>query len=125
MKIGCVSEKNGLGIHTIRYYEKQGLLRKPEKDNSGHRAYDAKDVDILNWIVCMKNSGMSLSRIKAYTKAFYDDDHAVCVAYLEDHLKHLPVAAWQSTRSGYLKRNQGIRSTTRNDNNESCHRQYR
>lgn len=89
MKIGTVSTATGLGIHTIRYYAKQGLLRKPDKDNSGHRAYSEKDIDILNWIVCMKNSGMSLSRIKAYTKAFYDDDHDVCITYLEEHLKQL------------------------------------
>jgi len=89
MKIGTISEKTGLGIHTIRYYEKQGLIKKPEKDESGHRAYVPRDVEILNWVSCMKSSGMSLNKIKEYTKAFYDDDHATCTALLEEHLKHL------------------------------------
>lgn len=89
MKIGTVSRSTGLSIHTIRYYEKQGLLKKPEKDSSGHRAYDAKDVTILNWISCMKGSGMSLAKIKAYTKGFYEDDYAVCIKFLDDHLEHL------------------------------------
>ena len=74
MKIGAVSDETGLGIHTIRYYEKQGLIKKPEKDASGHRAYDSRDIEILNWVSCMKNSGMSLNKIKLYTKAFYDEN---------------------------------------------------
>ncbi|MFC3152256.1 MerR family transcriptional regulator [Litoribrevibacter euphylliae] len=89
MKIGLVSENTGLGIHTIRYYEKQGLINQPKKDASGHRAYNGKDVDLLNWIACMKNSGMPLSRIKEYSVAFYNDDSTTCLSILEDHLEHL------------------------------------
>lgn len=89
MKIGSVSNETGLGIHTIRYYEKQGLINKPEKDESGHRAYKASDVEILNWVSCMKNSGMSLNKIKEYTKAFYANDRATSTALLQEHLKHL------------------------------------
>ena len=91
MKISTVSEKTGLSTHTIRYYEKQGLVKKPEKDSSGHRQYAQKDVDVLNWVSCMKNSGMSLSKIKQYTVAFYADDNACCIELLEEHLKHLRV----------------------------------
>jgi len=89
MKIGTVSEKTGLGIHTIRYYEKQGLLHKAGKDTRGHRVYQDKDVDLLNWISCMKNSGMSLNKIKHYTQAFYDNDNSACIAFLQEHLAHL------------------------------------
>ena len=89
MKIGTVSEKTGLGIDTIRYYEKQGLIKKPDKDESGHRVYAEKDIELLNWVSCMKNSGMSLNKIKAYTTAFYGEDHSTCEVLLEEHLKHL------------------------------------
>lgn len=89
MKIGTVSEQTSLSIHTIRYYEKQGLIKKPVKDVSGHRAYTADDVEVLNWVSCMKNSGMSLNRIKEYTDAFYSNDKLSCIAMLETHLQHL------------------------------------
>jgi DNA-binding transcriptional MerR regulator len=89
MKIGSVSDQTGLGIHAIRYYEKQGLIRAPAKDASGHRNYDVKDIEMLNWVSCMKNSGMSLSKIKQYTKAFYNNDKPTCTELLEEHLKHL------------------------------------
>lgn len=91
MKIGTLSSKTGFGIHTIRYYEKQGLIKNPEKDESGHRSYDLMDVDVLNWVSCMKNSGMSLSEIKKYTKAFYENEHMLCVAFLEEHLGKLQI----------------------------------
>ncbi|WP_202862878.1 MerR family DNA-binding transcriptional regulator [Microbulbifer sp. A4B17] len=37
MKIGQVSEQTGLSAHTIRFYEKQGLICRVKKDSSGHR----------------------------------------------------------------------------------------
>lgn len=89
MKIGIVSNKTGLGIHTIRFYEKQGLIKKPEKDESGHREYKEKDIELLNWISCMKTSGMPLNKIKEYTKAFYTENGLACIALLEEHLDKL------------------------------------
>ena len=89
MKIGRVSEQTGLGIHTIRYYEKQGLINKPRKDASGHRHYTTDDVDLLNWIACMKHSGMPLSQIQQYVNAFYNHDNEIRLMLLQTHLDHL------------------------------------
>ena len=89
MKIGAVSEHTGLSVHAIRYYEKQALLRAPVKDASGHRQYSSKDVELLDWILCMKNSGMSLNRIRQYAQAFYQDDAAKCLALLQEHQQKL------------------------------------
>lgn len=89
MKIGFVSKQTGLGIHAIRYYEKQGLINMPPKDSSGHRQYSKQDVDVLNWVSCMKNSGMSLSKIKEYTCAYYSGDKAGCINLLKQHLNRL------------------------------------
>jgi MerR family transcriptional regulator, aldehyde-responsive regulator len=89
MKIGAVSAHTGLSVHAIRYYEKQALLRAPVKDASGHRQYSGKDVELLDWILCMKNSGMSLKHIRQYANAFYQDDAAQCLALLQEHQKKL------------------------------------
>ena len=86
MKIGTVSKETGLGIHAIRYYEKQGLINKPVKDVSGHRVYSPKDVELLDWVSCMKNSGMPLSKIREYSEAFYSDNSSACLTLLKDHL---------------------------------------
>jgi MerR family transcriptional regulator, aldehyde-responsive regulator len=89
MKIGLVSENTGLSVYAIRYYEKQGLIRQPQKDSSGHRSYSGKDVELLNWVLCMKNAGMSLTKIRLYATAFYHDDDQQCLSLLEEHLQKL------------------------------------
>ena len=89
MKIGSVSKETGIGIHAIRFYEKQGLIKTPQKDSSGHRVYSPDDVELINWIACMKNSGMSLSRIQEYSRAYYQQDSARCLDLLTEHLNHL------------------------------------
>jgi MerR family transcriptional regulator, aldehyde-responsive regulator len=89
MKIGLVSENTGLSVHAIRYYEKQRLIRPAEKDGSGHRYYSDRDIELLNWILCMKNSGMSLTKIRLYAEAFYQQNSAQCLALLQEHLQNL------------------------------------
>lgn len=88
MKISTVSQQTGLSTHTIRYYEKQGLVHPPAKDVSGHRYYTPKDVELLNWVACLKKSGMPLSQIKTYVQAFDADDQTALII-LEQHLEKL------------------------------------
>ena len=47
MKIGELAKRSGLSAHTIRYYERIGLLPYADRDRSGQRDYDAS---ILTWI---------------------------------------------------------------------------
>lgn len=47
MKIGNLAKKSGLSAHTLRYYERIGLLPYADRDRSGQRDYD---VSILTWI---------------------------------------------------------------------------
>ena len=89
MKIGAVSEQTGLSTHTIRYYEKLGLINKATKDSSGHRVYSLKGIELLNWIACLKKSGMSLSKINTYVAGYNEDNVDVVIEILEEHLKKL------------------------------------
>jgi DNA-binding transcriptional MerR regulator len=66
MKIGEFSKKTGLSIHTIRYYEKIGLIKKKSKDKSGHRNYSEFDIEWVNFITCLKVTGMTLEQIYYY-----------------------------------------------------------
>lgn len=91
MKIADVSRKTGLSTHTIRYYEKQGLVTPPGKDASGHRKFTDKEVELLNWVSCLKKSGMSLSKIKTYVVAFDSDDSPLATDILEQHLIKLKI----------------------------------
>ena len=89
MKIAQLSQEIGISRYTIRYYEKIGLLEKPKKDQSGHRIYSVKDVEIANWVSCLKKSGMALEKIKEYGKAYKNNDHKKVSKLLEIHLLRL------------------------------------
>lgn len=64
--ISALSRKTGLSIHTLRYYEKEGLLRYVERTESGRRMYDEASMGCLLGVLCMKQAGMTLPQIKAF-----------------------------------------------------------
>lgn len=55
----------GVSPHTLRYYERIGLLTVP-KDHSGHRSYDAPAVRRLVFITRMRISGMPIADLQRY-----------------------------------------------------------
>lgn len=73
MKINEVSQQFNLSIDTLRYYEKIGLLDKVDKEN-GIRNYKEKDLERLEFIVCMKQSGMTLETIRQYFELLTEGD---------------------------------------------------
>ena len=62
MKIGEFPICTGLSKDTIRYYEKMNLLQ-PEIKNK-HRYYNKKDIDTVEAILKLKQTGFSLQEIK-------------------------------------------------------------
>lgn len=66
MKIGELAKRSGLSAHTIRYYERIGLLPYAFRDQSGQRDYDT---DILAWIEFLnrlKTTGMPVRQMLRY-----------------------------------------------------------
>lgn len=64
LKIGEVSKRSGIGIEALRFYEKSGLLDKPERTDSGYRMYDARVLERLGFIKQAQVLGFSLEEIK-------------------------------------------------------------
>ena len=64
--IGQVAKKMGLTTHTLRYYDKEGLLPFVKKSGSGLRVFSDEDMEWLVVIECLKGTGMSLKNIKQY-----------------------------------------------------------
>lgn len=64
--ISALSRKTGLSIHTLRFYEKEGLLRYVERTDSGRRVYGEASMGCLLGVLCMKQAGMTLPQIKAF-----------------------------------------------------------
>ena len=61
-----VSERFNLSSHTLRYYEKEGLLPPIQRDDNGIQRYSDLDLEWLHLVGCMRATGMSISYIKNY-----------------------------------------------------------
>ncbi|MCP4176748.1 MAG: heavy metal-responsive transcriptional regulator [bacterium] len=64
LTIGQVSKETGLGIETIRFYERKKLIKDPPRRESGYRDYPEETVDQLNFIKNAKELGFTLKEIK-------------------------------------------------------------
>ena len=63
MTIGKLAKLCGVGVETIRFYERQGLLRQPERKPSGYRIYPEETVRQIHFIRQAKELGFSLKEI--------------------------------------------------------------
>lgn len=61
-----VSERFNIPSHTLRYYEKEGLLPSIHRDENGIRQYSDVDLEWLQLVCCMRSTGMSITYIKNY-----------------------------------------------------------
>lgn len=64
MKIGEIAKRSGIGVETIRYYERERLLQEPERRPSGYRQYDDSTVKRLHYISQAKALGFTLAEIR-------------------------------------------------------------
>jgi len=56
----------GLSKHTLRYYEKIGLMPEITRDEVGNRLYKDSDISWLYLVCCMRNVDMPVQNIRAY-----------------------------------------------------------
>lgn len=68
MNIQRVVQLTGLSAHTLRYYEKIGLLLDIARNASGHRNYSEADLVWIEFIQRLKATNMPLSEIKRFAQ---------------------------------------------------------
>ena len=66
MKIGELAKRSGLSAHTIRYYERIGLLPYADRDPSGQRDYDASILTWIDFLGRLKATGMPIREMLRY-----------------------------------------------------------
>jgi MerR family copper efflux transcriptional regulator len=64
MTIGNVSKQSGIGVETVRFYEKSGLINEPPRTESGYRQYPPSAVVRIQFIKRAKELGFTLKEIK-------------------------------------------------------------
>lgn len=66
MKIGELAKRTGLSAHTIRYYERIGLLPYADRDRSSQRDYDASILVWIEFLGRLKTTGMPIRDMLKY-----------------------------------------------------------
>ena len=86
-----VCRKTGLTAHTLRYYEKEGLLTGVARSAGGFRQYSEEDMEWLGLICCLKNTGMPLQEIARFVQLAHQGDATLeeRVELLKDHREKL------------------------------------
>ena len=68
LTISDVAAETGLSNHTLRYYERAGLLFAVERNGSGHRRYSAQDVEWVTMVTRLRATGMPIRMIRRYAE---------------------------------------------------------
>ena len=68
MKISDLAKRCGLSAHTLRYYERIGLLPYADRDRSGQRDYDASILSWIEFLGRLKTTGMPIRDMLLYAK---------------------------------------------------------
>ncbi|MFX8289558.1 MerR family transcriptional regulator, partial [Acinetobacter baumannii] len=66
MNVQTFAKQVGLSAHTLRYYEKIGLLTSVKRRTNGHRYFDEADVRWISFILRLKETGMALTDMVQY-----------------------------------------------------------
>lgn len=64
MRIGELAKQAGVGIDTVRYYEREGLLPPAQRLASGYRSYAAQDMQRIQFVRRAKALGFTLPEIR-------------------------------------------------------------
>lgn len=75
-RIGDFSELVGLNSPTLRYYEKEGLIR-PHRTDSGVRYYTDQDAKWVRFLLHLKSTGMTIEQLKRYVKLRAQGDSTI------------------------------------------------
>ena len=63
ISIGQLAKATGVGVETVRFYERKGLLDVPARKNGGYRQYDGVAIDRLRFIRQAQQVGFTLKEI--------------------------------------------------------------
>ena len=68
LTIAEVAERTGLTRHTLRYYERDGLMLGVDRARSGHRRYSEHDLSWLELIAKLRATGMPIREVRRYAE---------------------------------------------------------
>lgn len=77
MKIAEVSQRFGLSVDTLRYYERVGLIPPVHRNGGGIRDYDELDLRRVDFIRCMRGAGLPVEVLIEYVALVQQGDKTI------------------------------------------------
>jgi DNA-binding transcriptional MerR regulator len=68
LTVAEAAREAGVSAHTLRYYERAGLLTPVERNGSGHRRFTSEDLEWVVMITRLRATGMPIRRIREYAE---------------------------------------------------------
>lgn len=102
LTIAEVAERTGLTRHTLRYYERDGLMLDVDRAGSGHRRYSERDLGWIELITKLRATGMPIREVRRYAELVRagDGNEDERLALLRAHRER--VRAQLDTMAAYL-----------------------
>ena len=87
LTIAEAAQASGLSAHTLRYYERTGLLEPVTRDGSGHRRYRQVDLEWISFLTKLRATGMPIREVRRYAELMKADEttNEERLALLEAH----------------------------------------
>jgi DNA-binding transcriptional MerR regulator len=87
LTIAEAADVSGVSAHTLRYYERAGLIGGVDRAASGHRRYGDGDLAWIHTIQCLRATGMPIRDIRRYAELAQsgEDNWEERLALLEEH----------------------------------------
>ena len=75
LTISEAAEASGVSAHTLRYYERAGLVEPVSRAASGHRRYASSDMERVRFIGYLRSTGMPIRGIREYFELVREGEH--------------------------------------------------
>ncbi|WP_226527338.1 MerR family transcriptional regulator [Metabacillus niabensis] len=91
LNIQQVANETGLSLHTLRYYERIGLLDPIARNESGHRRYRMENLEWIILLIRLRSTDMPIAKMKEFADLVRQGDSTIAkrVDLLEDHQRKL------------------------------------
>jgi len=82
-----VAKMTGLTAHTLRYYEKIGLIMNVQRDATGYRQYTDSDIAWIHFLIRLRVTGMPMLKMKQFSDLRQEGDSTIVSRreLLEEH----------------------------------------
>ena len=108
LTISDAAEKSGISAHTLRYWERAGLLQTVSRNGSGHRRYAEDDLERIKFLTKLRATGMPIRQVRRYAEllnggedtneerlALLEAHREAVRAHLEETAGHLDLIEWK------------------------------